>query len=58
MNENEKLFEADYNEIVFSECDEKAFENLIDFLENEMFILINKVKDKANNDNYHFEKQG
>lgn len=58
MHNNEKLFEAVYNEIIFSEYDEKAFENLINFLENEKFILINKVKDKTDNDNYYFEKQG
>ena len=46
MHKNEKLFEAVYNEIVFSKCDEKAFENLIAFLEDEKFTLINKAKDK------------
>lgn len=57
MHKNEKLFEAVYNEIVFSKCDEKAFENLIAFLEDEKFTLINKAKDKAGHDNYYFEKQ-
>ena len=58
MHENEKIFEAVYNEIVFSECDEKVFKNLIAFLEDEKFTLTNKSEDKAGHDKYHFEKQG
>ena len=57
MHENEKIFEAVYNEIVFSECDEKVFKNLIAFLEDEKFTLINKAKDKSGHDIYYFEKQ-
>ena len=57
MNRREMLFEDVYNDIVFSECDEKAMGNLFEFLEKEKFVMVKKFKDQEQNDNFHFEKE-
>ena len=35
-----------YNDIVFSECDEKTMGNLFEFLEKEKFVMVKKFKDQ------------